>query len=230
MSAKRVLVTRPEPGASKTAERLKNMGYEPVILPLSKTIALDFSLDHLMPNALIATSAAAFIHLPKHMIAKIINLPLYCVGERTAEAAKQKGLLKIAHIAPNVANLVEKLNLLPKTEFLYLAGRVRYNDLEQQLSQQQHSLKIVDVYDTLTINSYDEQKLTLLDKMDAILLYSGVSARALVQIAERLNADTILFCLSLRIANEIPCTIKNVPIIAYEPHEEAILQGLETVL
>mgnify|MGYP000900718465 CR=1 FL=1 len=33
----RVLVTRPEPGACRTAAKLRTFGFDPVILPLSRT-------------------------------------------------------------------------------------------------------------------------------------------------------------------------------------------------
>ncbi|RWD19075.1 MAG: uroporphyrinogen-III synthase, partial [Mesorhizobium sp.] len=36
----RVLVTRPEPGASRTAQRLEEMGFQPILLPLTETVAL----------------------------------------------------------------------------------------------------------------------------------------------------------------------------------------------
>ncbi|TJX45058.1 MAG: uroporphyrinogen-III synthase, partial [Mesorhizobium sp.] len=36
----RVLVTRPEPGASRTARKLEEMGFEPLLLPLTETVAL----------------------------------------------------------------------------------------------------------------------------------------------------------------------------------------------
>ncbi len=38
--ARRVLVTRPEPGAARTAKRLVALGFEPVLLPLTQTVAL----------------------------------------------------------------------------------------------------------------------------------------------------------------------------------------------
>ena len=36
---KRVLVTRPEPGASRTAARLEADGFAPIVLPLTEIIA-----------------------------------------------------------------------------------------------------------------------------------------------------------------------------------------------
>ena len=43
--ALRVLVTRPEPGAAHTAGKLADMGFEPVLLPLTQTVPLPVALD-----------------------------------------------------------------------------------------------------------------------------------------------------------------------------------------
>ncbi|TIX52492.1 MAG: uroporphyrinogen-III synthase, partial [Mesorhizobium sp.] len=41
----RVLVTRPEPGASRTAQRLLDQGFQPILLPLTETVALPVDAD-----------------------------------------------------------------------------------------------------------------------------------------------------------------------------------------
>ncbi|MGB5801993.1 MAG: hypothetical protein WBG88_17980, partial [Mesorhizobium sp.] len=46
--ARRVLVTRPEPGAAGTAKRLAALGFEPVLLPLTQTVALPVAKDCLV--------------------------------------------------------------------------------------------------------------------------------------------------------------------------------------
>lgn len=57
---KRVLVTRPEPAAAQTAAKLRAAGYEPVLLPLSRTVALSFTVPDEVFDALTITSANAF--------------------------------------------------------------------------------------------------------------------------------------------------------------------------
>ena len=63
----RVLVTRPEPGASRTAVKLRAMGFEPVLLPLSETKPLAIPRDPIPESAVAVaiTSANAIRHAPE---------------------------------------------------------------------------------------------------------------------------------------------------------------------
>ncbi|TIW37543.1 MAG: uroporphyrinogen-III synthase, partial [Mesorhizobium sp.] len=85
----RVLVTRPEPGASRTAQRLLDQGFQPILLPLTETVALPVDADGVANNAVAVavTSANAVRHAPKEIIAALAGLPCHAVGKRTAEAA-----------------------------------------------------------------------------------------------------------------------------------------------
>ena len=63
--SQRVLVLRPEPGASATAQALRRMGFEPLVLPLTViqrlTPVFAPSVEH---DAVIVTSANALRHAP----------------------------------------------------------------------------------------------------------------------------------------------------------------------
>ncbi|TIU99050.1 MAG: uroporphyrinogen-III synthase, partial [Mesorhizobium sp.] len=89
----RVLATRPEPGASRTAQRLLDQGFQPILLPLTETVALPVDADGVANNAVAVavTSANAVRHAPKEIIAALAGLPCHPVGKRTAEAAHTAG-------------------------------------------------------------------------------------------------------------------------------------------
>src|SRR6478736_3745261 len=93
----RVLVTRPEPGASRTARRLQQAGFQPVLLPLTKTVALPAEVG-LVPDDVLAvavTSANAVRHAPKEVIEALAALPCHAVGPRTAEATRKMGFSSV---------------------------------------------------------------------------------------------------------------------------------------
>ncbi len=73
---KRVLVTRPEPAAAQTAAKLRAAGYEPVLLPLSRTVALSFTVPDEVFDALTITSANAFRHIAPERLLPYRTLPL----------------------------------------------------------------------------------------------------------------------------------------------------------
>ena len=225
-----ILITRPEPGATRTANRLRAMHFSPFILPLSKTYSLQVNESRLICDVVIATSEAVFLHSEKNLLNKLCEKVLYCVGTRTAEAAQMAGFKNIAYIARDIFDLVQSLDCAANTRLLYLAGRIRRPDLENMLETKFPNINILEVYDTKPIILNEQQKAQIPDKIEAVMLYSAMAATGLTQIEQYMNESTVLLCLSTRIANAIPKAILSVPVIAYEPNEEAMLNGLKVIL
>jgi uroporphyrinogen-III synthase len=96
----KLLVTRPEPGASATAARLAAMGYEPVVLPCLNIRTTTPRLpEH--PAALIVTSGQAVPALP----AMLHHLPAFCVGDATATKMRQAGFTRVESASGNSEDL-----------------------------------------------------------------------------------------------------------------------------
>lgn len=102
-------MTRARPGAARTAARLLDMGLEPVIAPLIALRPLTPALPELSGfDGLIFTSrngVAAFADLapPPNALA----LPVFTVGEATAEAARQAGYARVRSADGDVRALAE---------------------------------------------------------------------------------------------------------------------------
>lgn len=83
-----LLILRPEPGASETAERARAMGLEPVVAPLFAIRGVAGpAVDAGRFEAVLLTSANGARHAP----AGLTVLPCFAVGERTAAAARAAG-------------------------------------------------------------------------------------------------------------------------------------------
>jgi uroporphyrinogen-III synthase len=145
----RVLLTRPEADAKKTAGRLKTLGHDAVICPLFEIISTQTPAPATPFDALIATSAHAFqAHAGE--VAHLRDLPLYLVGERSALAAREKGFTQIVHVAPDAKTLaiaIAQEKSRART-FLYLAGRERRPELEASLAALGHAVAPWIVYET----------------------------------------------------------------------------------
>ncbi len=91
----RILVLRPEPGASATAARARAMGLEPVVAPLFTIKPLEWEApDPARVDAILLTSANAAREAgPK--LAAYAALPCHAVGEATAAAARQAGFADV---------------------------------------------------------------------------------------------------------------------------------------
>lgn len=106
MSTPRVLVTRSEPGASETADRLAAAGYTPIIEPVFaiEPIAADIpDFDSLAFTS--ANGARAFAKLSPRR-----DVLVFCVGARTAEAAREAGFTNVLSADADVEALGVLIN------------------------------------------------------------------------------------------------------------------------
>ena len=88
----KLLVLRPEPGASQTAERARAIGLEPVVAPLFAIEAVAGPpVEAGLYEAVLLTSANGARHAPAGLAA----LPCFAVGEGTATAARSAGFADV---------------------------------------------------------------------------------------------------------------------------------------
>jgi uroporphyrinogen-III synthase len=194
----------------------------------------------LVPDDAIAvaiTSANAVRHAPKDLIATLAALPCHAVGKRTAEAAREAGVLSVSEGSGDAEGLADRLagDHAGKT-IVYLCGRVRFPAFEQRLNTAGVRIRPVETYDTLQMVYSDEALLELLSGQpaDAVLLYSAKAAAAMQVLARRpalqgLFEKTWFFALSARIAAALDDTAGERLRIAAQPDEEALLALLGSV-
>jgi uroporphyrinogen-III synthase len=125
--SRRVLVTRAEPGASETADRLKAMGCEPLVEPMFAVEPVSPSLPEF--DALAFTSANGV-----RMFAKLSgrrDVPVFCVGGRTAGAAREAGFRDIVSAEGDVAALTALIEsrLSPGARLLHSGNAESQGDL-----------------------------------------------------------------------------------------------------
>ncbi|MET0943137.1 MAG: uroporphyrinogen-III synthase [Mesorhizobium sp.] len=234
----RVLVTRPEPGASRTARRLRELGFEPVVLPLTEIRPLKPSRfpDAAAIDAVTVTSANAIRHAPPEIISAFISKPLYAVGRKTAEAARNSGFTTVIEGAGDAADLVREMSaaLLPGSRVLYLCGRIRREALESALIAAGLSVGALETYDTRTLDYQSDFVFSALqDKpVAAALVLSAVAAEALLTLRRRpglsyMFESTRYFCLSARTAGVLSQGGVDQVYAAAMPDEDALISLLE---
>jgi uroporphyrinogen-III synthase len=120
---RRVLVLRPEPGASATVERARALGLEAVATPLFEVESVEWRTpDPASFDGLLLTSANAVRH-GGAQLASLRGLPVYAVGEATADAARKAGF-EVA--ATGDSNIERLLSSIPADlRLLHLAGEDR---------------------------------------------------------------------------------------------------------
>ena len=119
----RVLVIRPEPGASRTVSRALELGLDAISVPLFTVEPIAWTVpDRDLFDGLLVTSANAMRHGSENL-GSLQALPVFAVGEATAEAARSAGF-GVATIGTLGADqLLEMLD--PKLRLLHLCGEDR---------------------------------------------------------------------------------------------------------
>lgn len=230
----RVLVTRPEPGASRTARRLETLGFQPVLLPLTETRALPVEtvIDaETVAVAVAVTSANAVRHAPEALITALAGLPCHAVGKKTAEACRAAGFVCVTEGPGDAEALADTIaGSLAGKAIVYLCGRVRFPVFEQRLAAAGVHVQAIETYDTVTIGYGDAEVIALLSgqPVEAALLYSAKASVALAGLAmrpilEHLLGKTECLALSARIAEPLGGVVGLTIRIASEPEEDALL-------
>jgi len=207
---------------------LRERGFIPYILPLSRIEALPFSLPDTPFTALLATSANAFIYagsLPE----KLKTLPLYCVGGKTAAAAKARGFSECVCIAANSDALIARLKSAPRGYWLYLTGRPRRAAIENYFRAANIACHTAEVYETQSLIPAAADLSNLPNPVAYILLYSAQNAANLPCLSEHISTETRLLCLSPRIAAAVPPQWRNQARITAEPTERDLFQLLPKI-
>ena len=122
---RKLLLLRPEPGLSSSAERARALGLDVIPCPLFLVEPLVWDLPN--PDdydALLLTSANAIRHAGP-MLARLANLPAHVVGEATGNAARNAGLNVETVGSGNVEELLAVIS--PSLRLLHLTGEDHRN-------------------------------------------------------------------------------------------------------
>lgn len=101
----RLWVTRTRPGADRLAAELRGLGHDPLVAPLTKVVPIRAPTDLSKASGLILTSAAA---VPASA-GRALALPVWCVGEGTAQAARQAGFRRVDSVDGDAEALIAHL-------------------------------------------------------------------------------------------------------------------------
>ena len=240
-SAPLIWITRPQPGADKTAAALADAGYDSLVLPLTEIVACEPEIvpdDVERGDFIAATSANAFRLLPAPLLAVLADKPVYAVGAATRAEALARGFARVRSADGAVDDLVA---LVSKEEpagsrFVYLCGRVRSGDLEHKLAGNGFEGVVATVYSTKIVSHMTEFMADALSRRtpDVILFHSALSARAFAETvsgsSQQVLEKTRFITISERVADALPETFKPNVTVAAAPNERALLDALRATV
>jgi uroporphyrinogen-III synthase len=208
----KMLVTRPEPDASETAARLAALEIEPVLAPLLEFVPLPARLPPDGFAALAVTSANALRALDAQgATAGLRDLPVYAVGDHTAEAARRLGYATVSSAGGDFGDLVGRLAHEPIAgPILYPAPREATADLARSLAPFGRLVITVQVYAMELAAGIAPQTIRALDTggIAAALFYSRRTAAHFVALAAgaigaRARRELGVLCLSETVAEPL---------------------------
>ncbi len=230
----RLLVTRPEPDAERTAIALRVQGHAVTIAPLLQLETLaDAELGAGPWAAILVTSANAARAIAAHKrVAELRPLPVLAVGGRSADAMRSAGFADVSS-AEGAANDLTRLvseRLKHGEPLLYLAGADRSSDIAADLAAQNFVVRTAVVYRAVQADALPAAAAEVLrGGIDGVLHFSPRSAEAYVNatraagLSEAVIKNLVHFCLSLGVAQPLTEAGAADIRIARAPSEAALL-------
>ena len=176
---RRVLVLRPQPGATATMERARHLGLDPFAIPLFEIEPLNWEPpDPGGFDALLLTSANA-VRFGGDGLQSLRGLPVHAVGQATAAAAREAGFDIASHGDSDVERLLGSIE--GDLRLLHLCGRHR-----TEIADQRQELTAIPVYDS-------KQRAVSLERDEAegavALLHSQRAAKRFAALTDQSKAD-----------------------------------------
>lgn len=186
-----VLVTRPQPGARDTAERLRDLGYVPVLAPALCIRPVAAELGELSDiQAVVVPSGNALPALP----AELRDTPILAVGDATAGRAREAGFRDVRSANGDAVALTALAvkSCRPENGPLLLAcGRGQSHRLTAALRAAGFTVRRRVTYaatPALTLPP-DARAALATDSVAAALFFSVETAAAFVKLARRAKID-----------------------------------------
>ena len=222
----RVVVTRPQADSERTAAALEALGHEVLVAPLMRVepVAADLAGTW---SAIVITSANALLPATADG-AK--TLPVFAVGDRSAEAARRAGFAEVSSANGDIKDLVRLIAARAvgaKAPLLYLAGEDRSGDLVAQLAAHGIAVEMKVVY-RIVAEVFPPVLAAALESgdVDAVLHFSRRSAELFVEGARSSGVagpaeDVRHLCLSSQVAEPLAGASRIA--VAARPEEAALI-------
>jgi uroporphyrinogen-III synthase len=203
----RILITRPEPSASRTASMLEALDLTAEAHPLTKITTLELPLvSSEAPYCVMATSKNAFLH-GRDVLTPLVQgaSRFICVGEGTARAGLDVGLPDALIVAPDAETLFRRLKASgidrALRRIVYLAGKRRLTTLERAFDETHINLELVEAYDAAEVAAPFSHVEDF--RFDAVFLLSARAARLFAKHWEHPHVP-VPICISTEVAASLP--------------------------
>lgn len=229
----RMLVTRPEPDAQSTIERLAALAIPASASPLMSRQTLNANLPPPRGFAAIALTSTNALRALEDLgaLAPLLDIPVFAVGDRTAHEARAAGFIRVNAADGTLDALVTTIALAQLDgPVFYPAGKHLSGDLAHALAP--HGLMVVTtpVYEMVAETELPSNTAEALrdGRLGAVLVYSRRTAEIFCTLArpvlpEAQRRDLPILCLSENVAAPLIENRFSRILLADHPSEEAMM-------
>ena len=216
-----LLLTRPRAASERFAQGLE--GFNIVIAPLMEIVATGAAVDLDGATALILTSENAVPFLPK------AALPAYCVGPRTAEAARAAGFVAEV-VGPDAEGLVHGLiERAPKGALLHVHGAPTRGDVVARLQAADLDVRGVAVYAQRPIAPDARFHAALSADRVVVPLFSPESAALFAEAAPQSLENATILAMSPAVKQALPAHLHSLTRVIPQPTGAEMRKALEPI-
>jgi uroporphyrinogen-III synthase len=239
-----ILVTRPLPDGDTTASALRGKGFEVLLAPMLRFERGAFHEDgDAAYGGIIVTSANALRAIDTELRgSRLLKLPLFAVGEHTADEAKAIGFSKVISAGSDASGLrdsvlaaVKAKALKKSSPLLYLAGADLVRDLPGELGERGLTVVTQTTYRMVPTPHLagEVREAFAANRVEAVMHYSGRSAHAFIEAIRAAGVEISAlslpqYCLSPRIATVLRDAGASRVVVATSPDERALFAALES--
>lgn len=237
-----ILITRPAPDHAATATALRTKGFDVLLAPMLRfePIAFEPEIDARL-DAVLVTSVNALRALAETSARqRWLTTPLYAVGERTAQAARDLGFSSVMAASGDGASLRDLVvaqmrakTLKKSARLLYLAAEDRAVDLDDELHPFGFEVVTVTTYRMIATPDLPAEVCDAFaaGRIDAVLHYSGRSARSFVAAVQAAGLEITALavphcCISPNVAAVLREAGATQVAVAATPDENALFETL----
>ena len=170
----RIWVTRALPQATATAARLVAIGHEAVVAPVIETRPARFGLEDLAEAGALAVTSQAGVAALAELAPKFCGLPVFAVGDATAEAARGAGFEQVYSASGRVDDLVALILAHPGLgTVIHASALLPAGDLVGDLVRAGQPARRLVVYETVPTAIA-----AMPEAIEAIMIHSAQAAKA----------------------------------------------------
>jgi uroporphyrinogen-III synthase len=241
-----ILVTRPHPDNEATAAALRAKGFDVLLAPMLRFEPVASQDEgQARYSAVIVTSANALRAVEGDAaIGRLLALPLFAVGKRTAEAARKAGFREVIAAAGDAAALRDLIVTAVRGKtprkagtLLYLAGADLAGDLASELGERGFNVTTRTTYRMIPVQTLPREvgEAFAASRIEAVLHYSRRSARAFLDGVRASGVEISALalpqcCISEPVASILREVGASRVLVAPAPDENGLFEALDRAL